>query len=172
MTDKDVFNPASLEAIAAAFALQVPSVALLVLPSDAPVHRAVFELRCLGINARALDVVQDEHGKAHLMRRDVDAAAENPTLLVSTLAATRGLDLPALSHVFVLGVLDGGAVDAYLHVAGRVGRFGRGGHVVSVVERPREGQKGQRPKDEPRMVRALLKKVGVQPVKLVLWEDT
>ena len=72
MIDKDVFNPASLEAIAAAFALQVPSVALLVLPSDAPVHRAVFELRCLGINARALDVVQDEHGKAHLMRRDVD----------------------------------------------------------------------------------------------------
>ena len=157
-----------METIAATFVLNVPSVALLVLPSDAPVQGAVQDLRGLGVNARALDVVKDENGRTHLMRRDFDSTAENPTLLVSTLASTRGLDLPELSHVFVLGVLDGGAVDSYLHVAGRVGRFGRSGRVISILESPHEVEDDGRlrMKDEPRMMRILLKKIGVRPVKL------
>ncbi len=158
-----------MEAIASAFALDVPSVGMLVLPSNAPVHRAVYDLRVLGVNAHALDVVKDENGRTHLMRRDFESTSENPTLLVSTLASTRGLDLPELSHVFILGILDGGAVDSYLHVAGRVGRFGRGGSVVSVLAEEHEvvSEDGKRSRrDEPRMMGAMLKKVGIRPVKL------
>ena len=142
------------------------------LPSDAPVQKVVRDLRRLSVDAKALDVVKDEQGKAHLMRRDLDSTAENPTLLVSTLASTRGLDLPELSHVFVLGVLDQGAVDSYLHVAGRVGRFGRSGKVISVVGKAHTVEEGGKPKvvDEPRWMRLLLKKIGVQATKLSVWE--
>ncbi|KAI0375300.1 P-loop containing nucleoside triphosphate hydrolase protein [Pilatotrama ljubarskyi] len=162
------FDPNALEAIAAAFALDVPSVGLLVLPSDAPVKRAVYDLRLMGVNAHALDVVKDENGRVHLMRQELDVAAENPTLLVSTLASTRGLDLPELTHVFILGLLDNGAVDSYLHVAGRVGRFGRGGRVITVVaDRHQEVlENGKRvTRDEPRMMGTLLRKLGIKPTK-------
>jgi superfamily II DNA/RNA helicase len=120
-------NPVALEAVAAAFALDVPAAALLVLPSSAPVKRAVHELRTMGVNAHGLDILK--HG----------SRTADPTLLVATLATTRGLDLPFLTHVFVLGIpegplVSGPTVDGYLHVSGRVGRFGRGGKVISVVE--------------------------------------
>ena len=133
------FNPNALEAIATAFALDVPSVALLVLPASASVQRAVNELQEMGVNAHSLDLLKDEKGKKHLLH-SASVVQENPTLLVSTLATTRGIDLPELSHVFILGVPDGPkvtarAVDAYFHVAGRVGRFGRGGRVITVVEK-------------------------------------
>lgn len=142
------FNPVALEAIAAAFALDVPAAALLVLPSSAPVRRAVYELQTLGVNAYGLDMLD------HHRERKAD-----PTLLVATLATTRGLDLPSLTHVFVLGIPEGPAVtgrtvDAYLHVSGRVGRFGRSGKVVSVVE-------GE---DEAKMAR-ILGTIGEKPVQ-------
>ncbi|OSC99493.1 P-loop containing nucleoside triphosphate hydrolase protein [Trametes coccinea BRFM310] len=167
------FNPTALEAVAAAFALDVPSVGLLVLPSDASVQRAVHELRLLGVNAHALDVVKDENGRVHLMRQDLDAPAEHPTLLVATLASVRGLDLPELTHVFVLGVLDNAAVDSYLHVAGRVGRFGRSGKVISVVAERHKVQldNGKATmRDEPRMMTVLLKKAGLRATKFEHFE--
>ncbi|KAF5384794.1 hypothetical protein D9615_001424 [Tricholomella constricta] len=136
------FNPNAMEAIATSFALDVPSVALLVLPSSSPVQRAVYELREMGVNAHRLDLLTDEKGRSHLLRGG-DSGQENPTLLVSTLATTRGLDLPELTHVFILGIPDGPkvngrTVDAYVHLAGRVGRFGRGGKVITVVEKEAE----------------------------------
>ena len=140
---------------------------MLVLPSNAPVQQTAEELRALGVDARPLDVFKDENGRSHLMRRNLDATSENPTLLVSTLASTRGLDLPELSHVFILGVLDGG-VDSYLHVAGRVGRFERGGKVITILSERHEValQNGQvTVKDEPRMMAAMLEKMGITPVK-------
>jgi len=133
------FNPDTLEAIATAIALDVPSVALLVLPASAPVQRAVYELRGMGVDAHGLDLTADGKGRRHLLNGGVEGVEENPTLLVSTLATTRGLDLPELTHVFILGILEGRAVDgrtldSYLHLAGRVGRFGRSGKVITVLE--------------------------------------
>ncbi|KAF9523605.1 P-loop containing nucleoside triphosphate hydrolase protein [Crepidotus variabilis] len=132
------FNPISMEAIASAFAVDVPSVGLLVIPSSAPLQRAVYELRTMGVNAHGLDLLKERRGKDYLLQ-NADVRRANPTLLVATLATTRGLDLPTLTHVFVLGVPEGPSVtgrtvDAYLHIAGRVGRFGRSGRVISVVE--------------------------------------
>jgi len=133
-----------MEGIAAVFATAVPKVALLVLPAPAPVQRAVYDLRTLGINAFGLDVEStDKEGYRE----------ENPTLLVSTTATLRGIDLPDLSHVFLWGVVDG---NSYLHASGRVGRFGRKGTVVSVLEEKRE--------ESVRYLR-LLKSIGLIPTK-------
>ncbi|KAJ7169772.1 P-loop containing nucleoside triphosphate hydrolase protein [Mycena filopes] len=119
------FNPLALETVAMILAAEVPSTALLVIPSAAPVQRAVLELRDVGVHAHGL-----KDGLADGTRR--------PTLIVSTFANTRGLDLRGLSHVFVLGIPDGGP-SAYVHIAGRVGRLqGEGrrgrGKVVLLVK--------------------------------------
>ncbi|KAF9474090.1 P-loop containing nucleoside triphosphate hydrolase protein [Pholiota conissans] len=143
------FNPNALEVIATAFALDVPSIALMVIPSSAPVQRAVYELRELGVNAEMLDLETAARGRGYLVSSGGEEMRANPWLLVATLATTRGLDLPALSHVFVLGMVEGPAVngksvDAYVHIAGRVGRFGRRGRVLSVVGDALEGARVQR----------------------------
>lgn len=147
----------------------MPSIALLVIPASAPVQRAVHELREMGLNAHRLDLLRDERGKEFLLRK-ASKFQENPTLLVSTLATTRGVDLPELSHVFILGIPEGPkvtarAVDAYLHVAGRVGRFGRGGRVVTLVEKS-SGQVGaaEGGGEAGKMIR-ILKTIEVTPVR-------
>jgi len=168
------FNPNAMEAVATAFALDVPSVALLVLPSTSPVQRAVYELREMGINAHGLDLLKGEKGRSHLALGD-GSGQENPTLLVSTLATTRGLDLPELTHVFILGIPDGPkvtgkTVDAYVHLAGRVGRFGRGGKVITVVEKEtdsREDGEGRGMVTEGSKMLRILRTVNVQPVSVV-----
>ncbi|KAJ7103640.1 P-loop containing nucleoside triphosphate hydrolase protein [Mycena belliarum] len=124
------FNPLALETIAMIFAADVPSTALLVIPSTAPVRRAIFELRRVGVDAHGLDLLKKRSS-------DHGAVRANPTLLVSTWANTRGLDVRDLSHVFVLGVPSGGTT-TYVHIAGRVGRLEstgtrRAGRIVMVV---------------------------------------
>ena len=116
------FSPNVLEAIATCFALDVPRLGLLVIPSSAPVNRAVYELRRLGVNA------QGSHFENIL---------DKATLLVGTTATTRGLDLDGLTHVFIIGIpegpqVNGKSVDAYIHLAGRVGRFGNTGRVITL----------------------------------------
>jgi superfamily II DNA/RNA helicase len=98
----------------------------------------VYELRELGVNAHSLDLLAADKGRTHLLQGTTEASVENPVMLVSTLATTRGLDLPELTHVFMLGVPQGRRADAYLHVAGRVGRFGREGKVITIMEEREE----------------------------------
>lgn len=154
-----------------AFAIDVPRVALLVLPAEASVRRAVFDLRTLGVNAHGLDVLDTERGGAYLLRKGNQHEA-NPTLLVATLATMRGLDLPDLTHVFMLGVPQSLTADAYLHVAGRVGRFGKSGKVITILEPRhevvREKVKGKEKisfKDEPAWVKKIYRQVEVTPTK-------
>lgn len=151
------FNPNALEAIATAVALDVPRLALLVIPSSAPVYRAVYELREMGLDTRVLDPQKGVVGKE---------GDEDPVLLVTTLAMARGLDIPDATHVFSLGIPDGPkvtgrTVDAYVHVSGRVGRFGRRGTVVTVVNSVEEG-KGI---SEGERMKRILKEIGVAPVR-------
>ncbi|KAJ8474752.1 hypothetical protein ONZ45_g15842 [Pleurotus djamor] len=155
-------DPNILEAVATAFALDVPSIALLVLPASSPVQRTVQELQRLGVNAQALDLTAVNQGRQHLLTGG-DAVKESPTLLISTLANTRGLDLPHLTHVFILGIpggprVNGQTFDAYVHLAGRVGRFGRGGKVITVVE----GNEAAGLDEAGKMLR-VFKEVGVTP---------
>lgn len=155
------------------FALEVPRVALLVLHGSAPVERAVYDLRALGVNAHGLDVLSSERGGAYLLQKGT-APASNPALLVSTLATTRGLDLPDLTHVFVLAPGDALNSDVYLHAAGRVGRFGRGGKVITVVEAPhvvRLANGKRKTVDEPNRLQRIYNRIGITPVKLEHFES-
>ena len=155
------------------FALDVPRVARLVLHGSAPVERAVYDLRTLGVNAHGLDVLDSERGGAYLLQKGTSPAA-NPALLVSTLATTRGLDLPDLTHVFVLAPGDALDNDVYLHAAGRVGRFGRGGKVITVVEAPhvvRLANGKTKSVDEPNRLQRIYKRIGITPVKLEHFES-
>ncbi|KAI0687761.1 P-loop containing nucleoside triphosphate hydrolase protein [Cytidiella melzeri] len=168
------FNQAALEATAAVFAFDVPRVALLVLPAAASVRRAVFDLRMLGVNAHGLDVLDTARGGAYLLQQGTQAEA-NPALLVSTLATTRGLDLPDLTHVFILGVPEALTADGYLHVAGRVGRFGKPGKVIAILESRRQ-MVGTRKdklsyKDEPLRLKKIFKAIKVTPTKLEYFDD-
>ena len=54
-------------------------------------------------------------------------------LLVATDLAARGLDIPDISHVINLSIPE--AADVYLHRAGRTGRAGKPGTVVSIATR-------------------------------------
>ncbi|KAF5374928.1 hypothetical protein D9758_000387 [Tetrapyrgos nigripes] len=153
------FNQDVLEAVAAAFALDVPSVALLTIPSDASVHRAVYDLRALGVNAHAMNFLVDSESKSHLIHGGA-GKTQNPTLFVATPATIRGVDMPSLSHVFIMGAEPLqerwlSAIDTYIHVAGRVGRFGRKGKVVSVVPSEEEAER----------IDIILKRLGVCPVR-------
>ncbi len=142
-----------MEGVAAIFATAVPKVALLVLPASAPVQRAVHDLRTLSINAFGLDLQRTGSGTAYLTGGNLGGTEENPTLLVATTASLRGIDLPDLSHVFIWGVVD---ANSYRHASGRVGRFGRKGRVVCVLEdEQRESDKYLR----------LLKSIGLIPTK-------
>jgi hypothetical protein len=158
------YYPASLEAIATVFALEVPRVALAILPATASVERAVFDMRSLGINAHGLDVLVGNRGASYLLRNGT-TPVEDPTLLVATLATVRGLDLPDLTHVFILGAdpadLD---QDAYMHAAGRVGRFGKSGKVITVVRERFRHQK--KTVDDPGRLKNLFTKLGITPVKV------
>lgn len=150
------FNPNALEAMATAVALDVPRLALLVIPSSAPVFRAVYELREMGLDARVFDPQKPSVGKEE---------GEDPVLLVTTMAMARGLDLPETTHVFSLGIpegprVTGRSIDAYLHVSGRVGRFGRRGTVVTVVDKEATETvtAGER-------MKRILREIGVAPVR-------
>lgn len=144
-----------MEGIASVFATDVPKVALLILPASAPVQRAVHEMRMLGINASGLDLLMTDRGKVHLVGGSGGTLEDdNPSLLVSTTASTRGIDLPDLTHVFIWGVVD---ANSYQHASGRVGRFGRGGRVVTVLEERREDG------DEPSRYLRMIKSIGKMP---------
>lgn len=55
--------------------------------------------------------------------KSLHAFRDNKTsLLVATLASSRGLDLPSVTHVYLAGVLP--PADEYVHLCGRLGRIG------------------------------------------------
>ena len=166
------WSPGLIEAISICFAMDVPRTALLVTPATHPIHRLIKELKGYGVDARPLDMQSSFTGGNHIHNgKGTEATAddEGPVLLISTLASTRGLDLPDLSHVFVMGVLEG-RVDSYTHIAGRTCRFGKAGKIVTVVERieeevvNREGETVKRVvKDEEKKMRGILREMKITP---------
>ena len=166
------WSPGSIEAISICFAMDVPRAALLVAPATHPIRRLVKELNGYGVDARPLDMLSSAAGRNHILNDKSTATTadgEGPILLVSTLANIRGLDLPDLSHVFVMGVPEG-RVDSYTHVAGRTGRFGKTGKVITVVERVEEevdngkgGKEKRLIKDEEKKMKGILREMRIVP---------
>lgn len=153
-----------MEAVATIFALDVPQLALLVLPHSASVQSAVSELHGLGVDARALDL-RSEAG-AHSSEALPTSGAE-PALLVATQSTVRGIDLPHLSHVFCVGVPDVASADTFKHIAGRVDRFGRGGKMITFITEPeyeyRDGME-RLAKHPAGMLGSFYGKLGITPI--------
>ncbi|KAG8931390.1 hypothetical protein FRC01_001390 [Tulasnella sp. 417] len=175
-----------IQALAVQFALDVPPLALLVVPSTSSVRQIVEEFCDLGVEAEAVELAETAKERIDLVAsasqvslasptapptpaEPTDAeeqtiSAETPRLLISNLSNTRGLDFPSLIHVFVLGIDVVKTCSDYTHIAGRVGRFGKGGHVITFVE---DGSTagdvvGTSGADEGRMKR-LYRKLDVDP---------
>jgi len=64
-------------------------------------------------------------------RRSISSARAKFPLLVASDVAARGLDIPAVSHVFNFDVPH--HADDYVHRIGRTGRAGRAGTAISIV---------------------------------------
>lgn len=166
----NALSPEMFEAIATFFALDVMRLALLVLPPNASVPSAVQDLQDLGINAESFDM---RSGAAARFSRADQVAAEdaNPMLLVATPTSTRGVDLPSLTHVFVLGVPDAGDADVFLHIAGRVDRFGRGGKVVTFLPEREVGYRDgmmKTKKNYAGLMQAFYRRLGIRPTRFDL----
>lgn len=145
------------------FALEVPEAALLVLPSGSgSVERVTYDLRSYGINATGLDLLDNNRGRAQLLGSGL--MQDEPTLLVSTVASMRGVDLPDLSHVFILGVPESkDRRDDYLHAAGRTGRFGSSGTVITFLDPMMHGQAVRRA--EQKRLRIIYQDTKVVPTR-------
>ena len=173
------WSPGSIEAISICFAMDVPQTALLVTPATHPIRRLIEELKGYDVDARPLDMLSSSAGRNHILTGKStwpSTGDEGPILLVSTLANTRGLDLPDLSHVFVMGVPEG-RVDSYTHIAGRTGRFGKTGKIVTVVEKIEEevndgeGRKKKRVvRDEEKKMKGILREMNIIPRKVEHFE--
>ncbi|KAG8916303.1 sedoheptulose-7-phosphate:D-glyceraldehyde-3- phosphate transaldolase [Tulasnella sp. 417] len=175
-----------IQALAVQFALDIPSLALLVVPSTSSVRQIVEEFRELGVEAEAVELAESAKGRTDLAAsvtqtslaspttpptpaeptnaEEHKASAETTRLLILNLSNTRGLGFSSLTHVFVLGTDVVKAPSDYTHIAGRVRRFGKGGHVITSVE---DGSTagdvvGMSGADESRMKR-LYRKLDVDP---------
>ncbi|QRW20822.1 Helicase conserved C-terminal domain [Rhizoctonia solani] len=144
--------PSILEAVATSVALDVSHRALLVIPNGVSIGPVVEALRELGVEARTLNLKdeiehvsnrleneQEVHSKPSSATTSSDRSlaedegedfVSNPTLLIATTTAVRGIDIPTLSHVYIVGGLE--SEEIYRHVAGRAGRFGMPGTVISL----------------------------------------
>ncbi|KZS93097.1 P-loop containing nucleoside triphosphate hydrolase protein [Sistotremastrum niveocremeum HHB9708] len=149
-------QPTVLETMAFLVARDVQQLALAVFPSGAPLQVVVQELAELGVNARLLDFREDMQSLAGNAAHDGEG--DEPVLLVSTHASTRGIDLVPLSHVFIVGVPPTEVV--YQHLAGRVGRSGKSGKVITVLS----AEQGKT--NEPLRMSRMLTRLGVELEKI------
>ena len=86
-----------------------------------------------GFNAAALHGDMDQ--RARMAALDGFRTGETPLLVASDVAA-RGLDIPAVSHVFNFDVPH--HPEDYVHRIGRTGRAGRSGHAFTLASRADE----------------------------------
>jgi Helicase conserved C-terminal domain len=182
--------------------LDVPFQALLVLPNAVSAAKAVAAFQELEIKAVHLDsylatrdgvkLLQPFSAKSYKKykeklqssnesEQEEDSAtvlgplSNSPTLVVVNQTAVRGIDLPAVSHVFIVGVPEE-PVD-YLHFSGRVGRLGSIGEerektVVCLLPEPILNKYGRVKKDkkENEMSQQLKKIWAMAQIKPVPYE--
>jgi superfamily II DNA/RNA helicase len=129
-----------LESVLTACELDKAGDTMVFIPPGASVRTVVNQLREFGADANELSIANwpsSHHVKA-------------PRIWVTSEYAGRGIDLPMITHVFILGVPDSSA--SYLHMAGRTARMGRNG--VAIVILPEEDHIEER-------IRVMAKRVGV-----------
>ena len=145
------------DAVAAALSEVRPRCALLFLDDDAPLRTTVSELRERGLDAQMLHEALGFDGNEgkdgprpagyDALRSSLAAKGDEPgealacRLLVSTANSARGLDLAEVDCVLLYSLPT--SADQYLHLAGRTGRQGRDGTVISLLSPHESGDVGK-----------------------------
>jgi ATP-dependent RNA helicase DeaD len=111
-----------------------------VIEHDQPISSMIFcntrgEVRMVAafLARQGLPVAMISSDLVQKKREQVMARFRNGTIrhLVATDVAARGIDIEDLSHVFIYSTPE--SPELYIHRAGRTGRIGKSGHVISLV---------------------------------------
>jgi len=107
-----------------------PSSAIIFCNTKAEVHYVSVVLKRFGYDADELSADLNQNQREHVLNR-----VRKGTLrfLVATDVASRGLDIPELSHVFLYQLPED--PESYIHRAGRTGRAGSVGVAISLVSK-------------------------------------
>lgn len=114
-------------------ALKVKSALIFIEPSGSVTH-LVERLKHLGLSAGGLSGIMDFGSPLNSHAALEDFMTGKVSLLVATEFTARGLDLPQVGAVFILGSFF--TANSYLHMAGRTARMGRDGNVVLIFPFP------------------------------------
>lgn len=106
-----------------------PASALIFCNTKANVHYVTGVLQGFGYNADELSADLTQNRREAVLDKIRKGVLQ---YLVATDVAARGIDIPALSHVFLYEPPDDH--ESYIHRAGRTGRAGAAGTVISLVD--------------------------------------
>ncbi len=109
--------------------MENPASGIIFCNTKANVHYVAEVLRGFGYSADELSADLSQVKREKVLGRIRDGKLR---FLVATDVAARGIDIPALSHVFLYEPPDDHEV--YIHRAGRTGRAGAAGTVISLVD--------------------------------------
>ncbi|KAI7883500.1 P-loop containing nucleoside triphosphate hydrolase protein [Lichtheimia hyalospora FSU 10163] len=120
-----------LESIAVLLDIESVHNGILFVDSSVSTTTVTRQLRGFGIDA--LDIRGYNDWKS---QRNNDIDDQKPPLWVATEFSARGMDIPNVSHVFILG--EPSSIASYVHMAGRTGRLGKdgfnNGKVITIVQ--------------------------------------
>ena len=106
-----------------------PTSAIIFCNTKSNVHYVTAVLKGFGYNADELSADLSQSKREDVLARLREGKVR---LLVATDVAARGIDIPALSHVFLYEPPEDR--ESYIHRAGRTGRAGAVGTVISLVD--------------------------------------
>ena len=106
-----------------------PTSAIIFCNTKSNVHYVTAVLKGFGYNADELSADLSQNKREEVLVRLREGKVR---LLVATDVAARGIDIPALSHVFLYEPPEDR--ESYIHRAGRTGRAGAAGTVISLVD--------------------------------------
>ena len=106
-----------------------PTSAIIFCNTKSNVHYVTAVLKGFGYNADELSADLSQNKREEVLERLREGKVR---LLVATDVAARGIDIPALSHVFLYEPPEDR--ESYIHRAGRTGRAGAAGTVISLVD--------------------------------------
>jgi ATP-dependent RNA helicase DeaD len=109
--------------------MENPASAIIFCNTKANVHYVCGVLQGFGYNADELSADLTQSRREEVMAK---VRTGQVRFLVATDVAARGIDIPALSHVFLYEPPEDH--ESYIHRAGRTGRAGAAGTVVSLVD--------------------------------------
>lgn len=113
--DRSEIDRHLLEALASVFALEGTTRGIAFIPPQWSLKSTMAELSASGVPIVPLE---------DLLHSEEQPDSAEPKLALLQATSARGLDLPALSHVFILGLEAVGDTVRYTHLAGRAARLG------------------------------------------------